>query len=71
VIRERVPALAAHYDTIGWKLPANIDRIYSSARAQSELGWQQKWGWEEVIAQSDRDSIEVLPAGANVAGKAE
>jgi nucleoside-diphosphate-sugar epimerase len=71
VIREKVPALAAAFDARGWQLPAKIDRVYSPARAQAELGWQPRQGWEEVIAQVDRDDLEVLPAGSRIVRKAE
>ena len=64
VIRERAPALARAFDQRGWALPGRIDRIYSPAKAEAELGWKPRWGWQEVLAQHDRQSIEVLPPGA-------
>lgn len=71
LIRVRVPALAWAFDERGWELPASIDRVYDPARAQAELGWAPRWGWEEVLAQADRDDIEVLPAGAVIARRPE
>lgn len=66
VIRTRAPQLAATFDERGWELPQVIDRVYSSAKAQRELGWKPSRGWREVIAQLDSGDIEVLPA--NVRG---
>ena len=57
----RAPGLVIEMDTRGWPLPDNIDRVYSSAKAQEQLGWSPSWGWEEALAQSDRDDLEVLP----------
>lgn len=65
VIRQRAPELTHAFDERGWQLPQMIDRIYSSGKAQAELGWRPQWGWHEVLAQADRASLEVLPAGAN------
>ncbi|MFU7527507.1 NAD-dependent epimerase/dehydratase family protein [Qipengyuania sp. ASV99] len=71
VIRARAPALAAEFAKRGWDLPRSIDRVYSSARAQDRLGWRARQGWQEVLAQADRDDLEVLPAGSHIARKAE
>lgn len=71
VFRERAPELAAAFDQRGWELPATIDRVYSAARAQADLGWAPRWGWKEVLAQADRDDIEVLPAGAAITRRPE
>ncbi|AWW75841.1 epimerase [Erythrobacter sp. KY5] len=60
VIRERVPDLARAFDARGWSLPDSVDRVYDATAAREALGWKQRWGWEEVLAQWDRDSIEVL-----------
>lgn len=70
LIRERVPALAAAFAARGWALPARIDRVYDSRRAQHELGWQPRHGWAEVLRQLDDESPEVLPAGFPLAGGA-
>ena len=65
VIRRRLPELAEAFDRRGWQLPAAIDRIYASKKAQSELGWQPSFGYAEVLAELDRRSSEVLPLGKN------
>lgn len=60
VLRVRAPELAAEFDRRGWRLPAAIDRVYVSARAEAELGWRSRYGFEEVLAMLDRHDAEVL-----------
>lgn len=61
VLRERAPSLVEAFAQRGWDLPARIDRVYDSSRAQAELGWVPKQGFSEVLAELDRGSSEVLP----------
>jgi nucleoside-diphosphate-sugar epimerase len=60
LLRERAPSLVAAYASRGWPLPKTIDRIYSSERAERELGWHPRYGFEEVLKQLDAGSTEVL-----------
>lgn len=71
VLQERLPDLTGTFAARGWNLPASIDRVYDSSRAQCELRWTPQFSWQEVVSQSDRQSLEVLPAGAIVPAKAE
>lgn len=71
IIRLRAPALAAAFEQRGWALPSSIDRVYHSARAEVGLGWRSRFGFEEVLAQMDRRSLEVLPPGARISRKSE
>ena len=71
VLEERVPALVQAFHARGWPLPRGIDRIYAPAFAQRRLGWRPKYGYEEVLAQLDRGSLEVLPAGARIDARPE
>ncbi len=71
VIRAVAPTLATAFKDRGWPLPSSIDRIYCSNAAQKALGWKPRWGWEEVLAQLDRQSLEVLADGAKIARKPE
>lgn len=64
VIRARLPSLAAEFERRAWPLPQSIDRVYSSARAESTLGWNARFDWREVLAQADRHDLEVLPAAS-------
>ena len=61
VLARKAPRLVEAFSARGWKLPASIDRVYDSSRAISELDWQPRYGFEEVLAQLDRESLEVLP----------
>lgn len=61
VIARKVPEFLDRFAARGWDLPHSIDRIYSSRVAQAELGWTASYGFEEVLAQADRGSLEVLP----------
>ncbi|WP_448116915.1 NAD-dependent epimerase/dehydratase family protein [Mesorhizobium amorphae] len=71
LLRLRVPALAVEFERRGWSLPNSMDRVYDSAQAGLLLGWRSRFGFEEVLAQLDRRSLEVLPPGASVSRKAE
>jgi len=71
IITQRAPALAAEFRRRGWSLPNSIDRVYHSARAEHELDWRPRFGFEEVLAQLDRRSLEVLPPGSRVNRKSE
>ncbi|TYT24799.1 NAD(P)-dependent oxidoreductase [Luteimonas viscosa] len=71
VIEQRVPALAGLFRTRGWHLPSAIDRVYAPRLAERRLVWKATYGFEEVVAQLDRRSLEVLPVGADVAERAE
>lgn len=69
VLAERAPRLVRCYAERGWALPASIDRVYSPAHAITRLGWQPRFGFDEVLAQHDAGVPEVLPyrAGASIA----
>jgi len=64
VLREKCPELVTSFERRGWSLPSSIDRVYDASKARDELGWETKYGFEEVLAQLDRYSSEVLPAQA-------
>lgn len=71
VIRLRAPGLAAKFAQRNWPLPQNIDRIYASKSAGSVLRWHFRFGYEEVLAQLDRESPEVLPPSSQSDEQAE
>lgn len=60
-LHQRAPALVAAFRARGWPLPSSLDRVYVSTRAASNLGWVPRYGFEEVLVQLDRGSLEVLP----------
>jgi UDP-glucose 4-epimerase len=61
VLRRRAPALVSAFDQRGWSLPGSIDRVYSPALAEAELGWKPRHGFDEVLRQVDALSPEILP----------
>lgn len=61
VLARRSPALVAAFAARGWALPRSIDRVYDSSHARTALGWRPRYGFEEVLAELDRRSPEVLP----------
>jgi len=65
-IGRRVPALAAAFVQRDWALPLTLDRVYDPALACARLRWQPRHGFDEVLAQHDRRSLEVLPVAASV-----
>ncbi len=64
IIRLRAPGLAAKFLQRNWPLPDRIDRVYASKSAGAVLGWHFRFGYDEVFAQLDRESLEVLPSFA-------
>jgi nucleoside-diphosphate-sugar epimerase len=60
LLRHRAPALVAAFTRRGWPLPLTIDRVYDASAAQRELGWRPRCGYDEVLAQYDARSAEVL-----------
>lgn len=61
VLEVRCPEIVEAFRSRGWQLPGSIDRVYSPSLAASELHWHPRYGFEEVLAQLDRRSLEVLP----------
>ena len=61
VIQLRAPGLATKFAQRNWPLAQRIDRVYASKSASSVLGWHFRFGYDEVLAQLDRGSLEVLP----------
>ncbi|WP_077959661.1 NAD-dependent epimerase/dehydratase family protein [Ensifer adhaerens] len=58
---ERAPKLSQAFAERGWALPATIDRVYDPSAAIEKLDWKPRYGFKEVLAQLDRQSLEVLP----------
>jgi len=61
VLAMRCPALVDAFERRGWPLSRSIDRVYDASAARNALGWQSRYGFEEVLAQHDQRSLEVLP----------
>lgn len=71
IIKLRAPDLVVEFNRRGWTLPEIIDRVYHSERVEKELGWRSRLGFDEVLAQIDRRSLEVLPPESHVSKKSE
>jgi len=50
VLKRRVPGVEVVYAARGWKLPAEIDRVYVNERARTVLGWTPRYDFERVLA---------------------
>ena len=49
VVRRRVPAYVDAYASLGWKMLDRIDRVYVNDAARSDLGWQPKFDFTQVL----------------------
>jgi UDP-glucose 4-epimerase len=49
VVRRLFPEYEAEYGRRGWKMFPAIDRVYASARAQTELGWQPRYDFSSIV----------------------
>ena len=70
-LANRIPTLVTAFEERGWPLPTCIDRVYTGDKAKNALKWQPRYGFEEVLAQLDRGSLEVLPVGAAISQREE
>lgn len=70
-LANRTPTLVTAFEERGWPLPTCIDRVYTGDKAKNALKWQPRYGFEEVLAQLDRGSLEVLPVGAAISQREE
>lgn len=61
VIARRAPTLIRAFAARDWSLPPTIDRVYCPHAAMDALGWTPRFGWEDVLAQCDAGSTELLP----------
>jgi UDP-glucose 4-epimerase len=49
VVRRRVPDYEAEYERRGWKMFPSLTRVYVNDRARRELGWQPRYGFNDII----------------------
>ena len=49
VVRSLYPECEALFDTRGWKLFPEIDRVYVNERARQELGWKPEYDFAHVL----------------------
>jgi nucleoside-diphosphate-sugar epimerase len=48
VLNRRAPGLVAAFRARGWDLPHRIDRVYVSSKAERELNFVARYGWDAV-----------------------
>lgn len=49
VVRRLYPDVEDIYGSLGWTLPAGIDRVYVNERARADLGWQPAWTFRRAL----------------------
>jgi UDP-glucose 4-epimerase len=49
VVRQRVPSYEEVYAQRGWRMFGSIERVYDSARAQTDLGWSPRYDFGHAI----------------------
>jgi nucleoside-diphosphate-sugar epimerase len=49
VIRRYVPDFEGEYARRGWRMFAEIGRVYVNEKARRELGWRPKWDFARVV----------------------
>jgi len=54
VVERRVPGFAAVYAARGYRMTPSIGRVYDSARARADLGWQPEYDFARVLGQIER-----------------
>ena len=50
VVRRYAPGYEGVYAGRGWSMFPSIDRVYVNARARSELGWQPRYDFADVVS---------------------
>jgi nucleoside-diphosphate-sugar epimerase len=61
ILKRRAPDLVQDFIRRSWNLPTSIDRVYDSSKAQKELDWKPRFGYDNVLFLLDQGSSEVLP----------
>lgn len=49
VVQARFPVCAELYAARGWRFFERIDRVYINTRARDALGWQPRYGFQQVL----------------------
>ncbi|KZN54051.1 hypothetical protein N482_24620 [Pseudoalteromonas luteoviolacea NCIMB 1942] len=61
LLAQKCPKIVKAFQSRDWVLPKNLDRVYDSSLAQTQLGWYPQYGFENVLTLFDNDFAEVLP----------
>jgi UDP-glucose 4-epimerase len=49
VVRRLYPDYEDIYRSLGWRMSANIDRVYVNGRARRDLGWEPEWDFRRGL----------------------
>jgi UDP-glucose 4-epimerase len=69
VLRRRVPAFEAVYESLGWKPPEDIDRVYVNERARNALGWVPKYDFATLLDRLRAGRDPRSPLAQNIGAK--
>lgn len=69
VLDRRVPGAMDRLGSLGWRVPAGIDRVYDSSRAQRVLGWSPVWDFSAILDRASAGHGVVTPLQAAVGAK--
>ncbi len=69
VLARRVPAFAAIYERLDWKMFRGIDRVYVNDRARNDLGWKPIYDFDYVLRRLDAGEDPRSPLARAVGSK--
>ncbi|MBA8824915.1 nucleoside-diphosphate-sugar epimerase [Saccharopolyspora lacisalsi] len=69
VVRRLFPDQEAEYRRRGWEMFPGIDRVYTNARARSELGWRPRYDFRHVLDRLKADEDPRSPLARAVGAK--
>ena len=49
VVARRVPGFREVFETRGWRMLDDIDRVYDNRRARERLGWSPRYDFEQAV----------------------
>ena len=49
IVKQHTPGFEPLYEKRGWKMFADIDRVYVNERARKKLGWQPKFDFAHIL----------------------
>ena len=69
VLRRRVPEYEPVYDAFGWKVPADIDRVYVNERARTALAWEPLHSFARIFDRLQRGEDPRSPLARSIGSK--
>lgn len=70
VVARLFPDYAALYERLGWRMFAEIERVYDNARARRDLGWTPRWDFAHAVGRlaAGQDPFSDLTAAVGAKG---